>query len=68
MRTYLKEARLKKKLTRAQTAKLIGISQNYYCDIENGKRQKDIKTSILVDLSTVLGIPIAEMIKAERDF
>lgn len=68
MRQYLKDARLKKGLTQAQTAVLIGISQNYYCDIENGVRQKDIKASILVNLSTVLGIPIDEMVKAERNF
>lgn len=68
MRLYLKDARLKKGLTQAQIAKLIGISQNYYCDIENGMRQRDIKTSTLINLSTVLNIPIDEMVKAERGF
>ncbi|MDD3140222.1 MAG: helix-turn-helix transcriptional regulator [Lachnospiraceae bacterium] len=54
MRKYLKEARKKMGYTQAQTAKLIGVSQNYYCDIENGVRQKEIKASILLALSSVL--------------
>lgn len=38
-RTYLKEARKELGLTQSDVTKRVGISANYYCDIENGNRQ-----------------------------
>ena len=35
-RTYLKKAREELGLTQSDVAKRVGISANYYCDIENG--------------------------------
>lgn len=66
MRKYLKDAREKLGLTQADVAKRIGISTNYYCDIENGNRQSEMKASLLIELSTILKIPISDMLKEEK--
>lgn len=46
-------------------AELLGISESYYCLIENGKRQKRIDIFLLSRLSDVLEKPIIELIKLE---
>lgn len=66
MRKYLKDARKALGLTQDEVAKALGISQNYYCDIENGERQKEIKVPFLIKLSTVLQIPINKMLNEEK--
>lgn len=66
MRKYLKERRKELGMSQGDVASSIGISQNYYCDIENGERQKDMNASILIKLSTVLRIPASDMLEAER--
>ena len=58
MREYLKNARLSLGMTQEDVAKRIGISTNYYCSIEKGERQQDMKASILIALSEVLRIPV----------
>ena len=68
MRKYLKDARTESKLTQLELAKRLGISQNYYCDIENGVRQKDLKNSIVMDLSKVLNVSVAAILKEEEKF
>lgn len=65
MRDYLKKARENSGYTQKYVAEQIGISQNYYCDIENGVRQKDLKIDILIKLSKLLNIPIETMISEE---
>lgn len=66
MRSYLKEAREKLGLKQSDVATHLGISTNYYCDIENGNRQSEMKAPLLVKLSTILQIPIDEMLEKER--
>lgn len=66
MRTYLKRRREELCLTQKDIANAIGVSQNYYCDIENGERQKDMKATILIKLSEVLRIPVSKMLEEER--
>lgn len=68
MRKYLKDARTESKLTQLELAKRLGISQNYYCDIENGVRQKDLKNSIVMDLSKVLNVSVETILKEEEKF
>lgn len=67
MRKYLKEAREKLNYTQTHVAQSLGISQNYYCDIENGVRQKELKASLIIGLSDVLKIPINDLLKFERE-
>ena len=66
MRNYLKKAREELGLTQSDVAKKIGISTNYYCDIENGNRQQEMKATLLIELSTVLKIPINSMLAMEN--
>lgn len=66
MRNYLKKARKELGLTQSDVAKKIGISTNYYCDIENGNRQQEMKATLLIELSTVLKIPINSMLAMEN--
>lgn len=66
MRAYLKKRREELHLSQKDVADAIGFSQNYYCDIENGERQRDMKTTTLIKLSEVLRIPASKMLEEER--
>lgn len=68
MREYLKNAREDMNLTQKDVALFLGISQNYYSDIENGIRQKKIKVDTLIGLSEVLQIPISDMLHYENTY
>lgn len=67
VREYLKQAREKKGYTQLEVANMLGISQNYYCDIENGCRQKELKATTALTLSEILNIPINDVLKNERE-
>lgn len=66
MRSYLKKRREELMLSQKDVAKKLGISQNYYCDIENLERQQDMKASILIKLSEILKISASDMLAEER--
>lgn len=66
MRNYLKKRRNELHLSQKDVARAIGISQNYYCAIENGERQKDMKAKILIKLSETLRLPVDKMLEEER--
>lgn len=66
MRMYLKHARDKKGYTQKIVAEKIGISQNYYCDIENYVRQKELRTGMLSKLSETLNIPLEIIMEEEK--
>ncbi len=68
MREYLKDARICLGLSQNQVAQKLGISANYYSCIENGERQNDMKTSLLLDLSGILKIPISQMLENEKKY
>lgn len=68
MRKYLKDARVSLGLSQNDVAKKIGISANYYSCIENGERQSDMKTSLLINLSGILKIPISKMLVYEKNY
>lgn len=67
MREYLKNAREALGYTQSDVANKLGISQNYYCDIENGLRQRELKATIALALSEILNIPINDLLKHERE-
>lgn len=66
VREYLKKARKELGLRQEDVAKRIGISTNYYCDIENGTRQKELKSGVLSKLSTLLNIPVEKILEEEE--
>lgn len=66
MREYLKKRRKELMMSQKDVAQAIGISTNYYCDIENGERQQDMKASILIKLSGILKISASDMLAEER--
>ena len=65
VREYLIEAREKAGLTQQDVANRIGISRQYYQMVETGERQKRMDLSLAGDLSVVLNIPIAEIVRRE---
>ncbi|MDS1004203.1 helix-turn-helix transcriptional regulator [Clostridium sporogenes] len=50
----IKKYRMRKKLTEKELAHRIGISQNYYSELENGKY--DIKLSVLCKIAKELRV------------
>lgn len=68
MREYLKTLRTDKKLTQADIAKELDISESYFCLIENGERKQEMSLSMLCKLAEVLGVPLSDLIAAERQF
>lgn len=66
MREWLRKSRKDKQITMSDMARKLGISESYYCLIENGERQKRMDISLLTNLSDILGIPISEIVKLEE--
>ncbi len=55
----LRRARGSKQLTQAEVAKIVGISETYYAQIERAK--KNPSTSIFLKIIDVLGITSADI-------
>lgn len=68
MRAYLKEKRKNKGLTQQNVAERLNISTQYYSLIEKGERQESLSLSMLDKLAEVLGVPLSDLIAAERQF
>lgn len=66
MRGYLKELRESKGLSQQNVADSIGITRQYYQQIENGKRQKNMDVSLVVQLSNLFGISLEAIINEEQ--
>jgi transcriptional regulator with XRE-family HTH domain len=63
LRSILKRLRLVRRargISQAELAKLLGISQNAYCRIENGQRELSLQRYIV--LAAVLGVPPNELL------
>lgn len=65
LREWLKRARKNNSYTQQQLSELLGISQNYYSDIEMCKTQKNIDLLFAVRISDILDISIDYIIKEE---
>lgn len=57
IRQYLISARKKAKMSQAEAAKKLGMSQNHLSNIEQGHRQHDIGVHLLWDLSKLYRVP-----------
>ena len=44
----------------------LGISESYYCAIENGDRQKRMDMLIASGLATIFSIPVAKIVSFEK--
>ena len=68
MREYLKTIRNEKKMSQQVVADKLNISHSYYSMIENGERKQEMSLSMLCKLAEVLGVPLSDLIAAERNF
>lgn len=67
MRKWLKEHRTKKGLTMKELGVELGVSESYYCAIENGSRKSKLSLDMAAKLSEILGITIAQIADYETD-
>ena len=65
MRTWLKNLRIEKNLSMKELGNRLGISESYYCEIENGNRQKKMDVTLIAGLSSALGVPMAHILEME---
>ena len=66
MRAWLKDLRKNKRLTQTQVAKNLGLKQNYYCEIENGKKQLDLNLSVATKIADFFSITLDDIAKFEE--
>ena len=68
LRGYLKEKRKSQGLTQQNVAERLNISTQYYSLIEKGERQESLNLSMLDKLAEIFGVPLSDLITAERQF
>ena len=66
-RDYLIDYRARNGIKAVDMAKRLGLSESYYSQIENGKRQKKMDIALVSVISAATGIPIAEIIEYENE-
>lgn len=67
MRDWLKEERVKQRLTQKQVADAIGVTESFYSLIEADKRQKKMDIDLALKLANVLGMEANEVIRKEAE-
>lgn len=67
MREYLRKLRESNSLSQQSVADRLGITRQYYQQIENGDRQKDMDISLVVQFSNLFGISPEEIIRKEQE-
>ena len=67
-RNWLRRMRKDRDLTQQEISKKLGISQQYYCLIESGKRQGNIDLKILSGLALVFCCSINEILDLEFQY
>lgn len=65
MRKWLRDSRTDKGLTMKDMGVKLGISENYYSQIEAGIRQKKMDLTLASSLSSILGISVADIVQLE---
>jgi transcriptional regulator with XRE-family HTH domain len=66
VRNWLKAIRNEKGLSQRDLSKMMGISQAHLCEIEKGTRHKDMTYSMMEKIAEALGVPVQEIIDAEK--
>lgn len=46
----------------------LGISESYYCSIENGDRQKKMDMMLASGLATIFEVPVSRIIAYEEQY
>lgn len=67
MRTWLKEERVKQRLTQKQVADAIGVTESFYSLVEANKRQKKMDITLAARLANVLGMEVNEIVRKEAE-
>lgn len=67
MRVWLKNLRKEKKYTMKELGEELGISESYYCAIENGSRKDELSLGMAAKLSEVLGITVDTIAEYEKN-
>lgn len=65
MREWLRDLRNQKGLTMKNMAEKLGISESYYCAIENGERQRKMDMLLASGLSTILEVPVSRIVQLD---
>ncbi len=65
MREWLRDLRNQKGLTMKNMAEKLGISESYYCAIENGERQKKMDMLLASGLSAILEVPVSRIVQLD---
>ena len=68
MREWLKTMRIEQGFTMKEMGKRLGISESYYCAIENGERQKRMDLMLCHQLAAIFGKPVAEISEKEMRY
>jgi len=68
MRCYLRELRAGHSLTQQNVADKLGITNRYYSAIEAGRRQADMKNSMIDKLAAVFGVTGEDVREMEADY
>mgnify|MGYP004529747815 CR=1 FL=1 len=68
MRTWLKDLRISAGKTMKEMAVELGISESYYCSVENGDRQKRMDTAFIVGLANALEMDPSEILNREIEY
>jgi len=68
MRNYLVDIRETTGVTQQDVADKISISRQSYQAIEAGRRQADLKTSMIAKLADVFGMTASEIYRMEADY
>lgn len=65
IRVYLKRLRKEKGYSQCEIAGQLGIMPSYYCDIENGVKQKELKVDTIIKLAEILDVSPETLISEE---
>ena len=67
MRKWLKDHRTEKGLTMKELGAELGVSESYYCAIENGSRKAELSLPMAKRISEVLGISVDTIVAYEAE-
>ena len=67
MRKWLKEHRIRKGMTMKELGAELGVSESYYCAIENGSRKAELSLTMAKKLSEIFGLSVDTIVAYETD-
>lgn len=68
MREWLRSLRTAKNMTMKEIGEKLGISESYYCAIENGERQKRMDMMVVSGLAAAFDVPVADIVRMECEY